>query len=214
MVVGGVIVNSPSDATGARQVSDALERVKARQDEWKPRFANAAIDAEDDTAVGELHGPLAGQPSRRQRRAPAFVQRLVAGVGRVVPVDSVSGAHAHALRAVRSFAQGLVEQREIGRGCAVPDAIHVVLHQLVVPVRLGVEVDGGVVAVDPVHLVGLSWSGRYLEPSEDGPARDVACISGAAAMIVISLGWVVERAFDVELPRPGTLVSTVRGVLS
>lgn len=44
--------------------------------------------------------------------------------------------------------------------------------------------------------------------------RQLALPAAAAAMILISLGWVVERAFDVELPRPGTLVSTVRGVLS
>jgi hypothetical protein len=44
--------------------------------------------------------------------------------------------------------------------------------------------------------------------------RQLALPLAAAAMIVISIGWVFERAFDVELPRPGTLVSTVRGVLS
>src|SRR3954454_22945252 len=36
---------------------------------------------------------------------------------------------------------------------------------------------------NPVHLCGLSWSGRYLEPREDGPPRDVAAVSGAASMI-------------------------------
>ena len=44
--------------------------------------------------------------------------------------------------------------------------------------------------------------------------RQLALPAAAAAMIVISIGWVVERAFDVELPRPGTVVSMVRGVLS
>jgi GT2 family glycosyltransferase len=36
---------------------------------------------------------------------------------------------------------------------------------------------------NPLHLTGLSWSGRYLEPREDGPARDVASVSGAGLMI-------------------------------
>ena len=44
--------------------------------------------------------------------------------------------------------------------------------------------DGTVNAGDnPVHLTGLSWSGRYLEAREDGPARDVAAVSGAALMM-------------------------------
>lgn len=44
--------------------------------------------------------------------------------------------------------------------------------------------------------------------------RDLALPLTAAAMILISMGWVVERAFDVRLPRPGTVVSVVRGVIS
>lgn len=41
--------------------------------------------------------------------------------------------------------------------------------------------------------------------------RQVALPLAAAAMIMVSIGWVVERAFDVELPRPGTVVSMMRG---
>jgi GT2 family glycosyltransferase len=44
----------------------------------------------------------------------------------------------------------------------------------------GVTVNAG---DNPVHLSGLSWSGRYLEPREDGPPRDVAAVSGAACLI-------------------------------
>jgi hypothetical protein len=44
--------------------------------------------------------------------------------------------------------------------------------------------------------------------------RDLALPLTAAAMILISMGWVVERAFDVRLPRPGTAVSAVRTWLS
>jgi GT2 family glycosyltransferase len=41
--------------------------------------------------------------------------------------------------------------------------------------------DGRVNAGDnPVHVSGLSWSGRYLEPAEDGPPRETAAVSGAA----------------------------------
>jgi len=36
----------------------------------------------------------------------------------------------------------------------------------------------------------------------------------AAAMILISMVWVVERSFDIKLPRPGTVVSAVRSSLS
>jgi GT2 family glycosyltransferase len=40
--------------------------------------------------------------------------------------------------------------------------------------------DGRVNAGDnPVHVTGLSWSGRYLEPAEDGPPRETAAVSGA-----------------------------------
>jgi GT2 family glycosyltransferase len=41
--------------------------------------------------------------------------------------------------------------------------------------------DGRVNAGDnPVHVTGLSWSGRYLEPAEDGAPRETAAVSGAA----------------------------------
>ncbi len=36
---------------------------------------------------------------------------------------------------------------------------------------------------NPVHLAGLSWAGRYGEPREDAPPRDVACVSGAAMLV-------------------------------
>ncbi len=44
--------------------------------------------------------------------------------------------------------------------------------------------------------------------------RDVALPLAAAAMILISMGWVVERAFDLRLPRPGMIVSAARTWLS
>ncbi len=65
---------------------------------------------------------------------------------------------------------------------------------------LGAQVllpDGTVNAGDnPVHLAGLSWSGRYLEPREDGPPRDVAAVSGAALMMRTA----VYRALDGHCP--------------
>lgn len=36
---------------------------------------------------------------------------------------------------------------------------------------------------NPVHLSGLCWSGRFGEPRESGPPRDVAAVSGAALMV-------------------------------
>jgi GT2 family glycosyltransferase len=36
---------------------------------------------------------------------------------------------------------------------------------------------------NPLHVCGMSWSGRYMEPREDGPPRDVAVASGAALMV-------------------------------
>src|SRR5690349_20038674 len=36
---------------------------------------------------------------------------------------------------------------------------------------------------NPLHVCGMSWSGRYLEAPEDGPPRDVAVASGAALMV-------------------------------
>ena len=44
--------------------------------------------------------------------------------------------------------------------------------------------------------------------------RRVALPLTAAAMILISMVWVVERSFDIKLPRPGTVVSAVRSSLS
>jgi GT2 family glycosyltransferase len=35
---------------------------------------------------------------------------------------------------------------------------------------------------NPVHVTGLSWSGRYLEPREHGPVREAAAVSGAALL--------------------------------
>jgi GT2 family glycosyltransferase len=44
--------------------------------------------------------------------------------------------------------------------------------------------DGRVNAGDnPLHVTGISWSGRYLEPAEDGPPRSVAVASGAALLV-------------------------------
>ena len=41
----------------------------------------------------------------------------------------------------------------------------------------GVTVNAG---DNPVHITGLSWSGHYLEPREEGEPRETASISGAA----------------------------------
>lgn len=44
--------------------------------------------------------------------------------------------------------------------------------------------DGRVNAGDnPVHLSGLSWSGRYGEAVEEGPPREVASLSGAGLLV-------------------------------
>ena len=71
---------------------------------------------------------------------------------------------------------------------AAPDCLERLLEEAGDDVAvLGAQVllpDGAVNAGDnPVHLVGLSWSGRYREPRENGAARDVACVSGAASLI-------------------------------
>jgi GT2 family glycosyltransferase len=36
---------------------------------------------------------------------------------------------------------------------------------------------------NPLHVSGLSWAGRYLEPRESGPPRDVAVASGACLLV-------------------------------
>lgn len=43
--------------------------------------------------------------------------------------------------------------------------------------------------------------------------RQVLLPTAAVTMIVVSVGWVLERAFDVELPGLGTVVSMARGAL-
>lgn len=68
--------------------------------------------------------------------------------------------------------------------------------------------DGRVNAgANPVHLSGLSWSGRYGEPPEDGVPRRVIGVSGAVMLLrreaVLELGGFCEPFFlyyeDVEL---------------
>ena len=44
--------------------------------------------------------------------------------------------------------------------------------------------------------------------------RQLLLPAAAAAMIVVSMGWVVERSLDMKLPRPRALVSKIRHVLS
>jgi GT2 family glycosyltransferase len=60
----------------------------------------------------------------------------------------------------------------------VPPDVAVVGAQVLLPD--GERVNGG---DNPVHLTGLSWAGRYLEPREEGPARDTLVVSGAALMV-------------------------------
>jgi GT2 family glycosyltransferase len=52
---------------------------------------------------------------------------------------------------------------------------------------------------NPLHLTGLSWSGRFEQPREDGPAREVAVVSGAALLVRRAawdqLGGLTERFF-------------------
>jgi len=36
---------------------------------------------------------------------------------------------------------------------------------------------------NPLHFIGLSWSGRYGSPREDGDARDTLAVSGACMMV-------------------------------
>jgi GT2 family glycosyltransferase len=60
---------------------------------------------------------------------------------------------------------------------------------------------------NPLHITGISWSGRYLEPAEDAPARSVAVASGAALLVRRAawdaVGGLAERFFmyhdDVDL---------------
>ncbi len=60
--------------------------------------------------------------------------------------------------------------------------------------------DGRVNAGDnPLHISGLSWSGRYGEAHEAGPPRDVAVVSGAAVLVRTAaweaLGGLAEEFF-------------------
>ena len=60
--------------------------------------------------------------------------------------------------------------------------------------------DGRVNAGDnPLHLTGISWAGRYGQPREPGPAREVAAVSGAALLaradVYAQLGGLCERFF-------------------
>lgn len=60
--------------------------------------------------------------------------------------------------------------------------------------------DGRVNAGDnPLHVTGISWAGRFGEPGEDGPPREVAVVSGAALMVRRELwerlGGMSERFF-------------------
>jgi GT2 family glycosyltransferase len=52
---------------------------------------------------------------------------------------------------------------------------------------------------NPLHVTGISWAGRFGEPREQGPARTVAAVSGAALLArsraFAELGGVCERFF-------------------
>lgn len=60
---------------------------------------------------------------------------------------------------------------------------------------------------NPLHLTGLSWSGRFEQEREQGPAREAAVVSGAALLVRRAaweqLGGLTERFFlyhdDVDL---------------
>jgi GT2 family glycosyltransferase len=60
---------------------------------------------------------------------------------------------------------------------------------------------------NPLHLTGLSWSGRFEQRREGGPAREAAVVSGAALLVRRAaweqLGGLTERFFlyhdDVDL---------------
>ena len=74
---------------------------------------------------------------------------------------------------------------------------------------------------NPLHLTGLSWSGRFEQPREHGPPRDTAVVSGAALMVRRAaweqLGGLTERFFlyldDVDLAWRARLLGwTVRFV--
>lgn len=72
---------------------------------------------------------------------------------------------------------------------AAPDCVSLLLAAAEAPEAaiVGAQVllaDGRVNAGDnPINLSGVSWSGRYGCPREDGPARDTAAVSGAALMV-------------------------------
>lgn len=74
---------------------------------------------------------------------------------------------------------------------------------------------------NPLHLTGLSWSGRFEQPREAGPAREAAVVSGAALLVRRAaweqLGGLTERFFlyvdDVDLAWRARLLGwTVRFV--
>ena len=52
---------------------------------------------------------------------------------------------------------------------------------------------------NPLHLTGISWAGRYGQPRETGPTREVAAVSGAALLaradVFAQLGGLCERFF-------------------
>lgn len=59
---------------------------------------------------------------------------------------------------------------------AVDDSTAVVGAQVLLP-------DGRTNAGDnPLHITGISWAGRFGEPAESGPPREVAAVSGAAML--------------------------------
>lgn len=52
---------------------------------------------------------------------------------------------------------------------------------------------------NPLHITGISWAGRFGEPAESGPPRDVAAVSGAALLaragVYAELGGLCARFF-------------------
>lgn len=148
------VVVSYADPAAARA---ALESVRAQVDEAivVDNSEDARFGTEDGVEVLRLGGNVGYTPA-----CNAAAQRARSEWVLFLNPDAVA-------------APDLVERLLEGSW----DGVAVLGAQVLLPD--GERVNAG---ANPLHVSGLSWSGGYGEPREDGPPREVAGVSGAALM--------------------------------
>jgi GT2 family glycosyltransferase len=180
--VGAIVVSYRDGAATRAAVASLLAQTHALR-------ANVVVDNDPASELGEIDGArVLAQASNLGYTAGANAGARAAG-----DVDWLLFLNPDAI-AAPDCVQRLLE--------AAGERTAIVGAQVLLPD--GERVNAG---DNPLHLTGLSWSGRFEQRREHGPARETAVVSGAALMVRRAaweqLGGLTERFFlyldDVDL---------------